>query len=944
MVCALKIDRVQNSSAASEREYHILSRLQKYPYFPRIYGIYDVDDQTNTLTGGIVKTKVIAMQLLGRSISKVRDSQRNGRLPYGAVLALVYRMLIILECVHSEGYLHRDVKPSNFVLGNSADNAYSLFLIDFGLARSYSKPETYLPTDPRPAAGFRGTSLFSSLSTHANMELDRADDLWSLFYVFLDLAYGGVCWRSIGGKRRECGVVKAMFMQRPELLLDDLPGGEWLLLFHSHLLSLSYGMLPDYRFLCLLLKRCMLDVRQQSKFYSTVEIPAKNISIESSMLKLAPQVFDVYCLEEFTKNLIRQSHDTSALNVEDMEKVNVPSYVRLSACSAYYFSNLPYPASSRLRALEQTGIHFCQEASHSPTNPPDVLISREAVQEPKQPLTIHLVVQTQINPIKKKTHDAKTDELRLPPPDEAAVPTNDPATQSPGERVPAAPSTSTPSKLTNCTSDSPSPKSSIPSSKMACRTPLTALSDERSSKSATALTDSLFADAMIPPSCASYLFSYGGEWVQSLPSYIRHDHTTGSMSEWGEILDTSFSLNTGQQMRGLDDGNDSPGDASSSHRSTHQRHTCLSTSFAITKAARKVLMRRDALEFLLIRCAETEIIHETSSAKLTKGLFSPQHRIVSSPSVFMPRLQPLQWHSDFLSLSIPTDSILMCNSNFSTLPRAVHVPIEALSYIKSLLSSLPEGASLVFEGNGHDMYAVDKDEDALMRLAPEVSSIVARLSRKWSLSEQSALSLLQDFDNLVPDTYYVPGYWPSGCLSNLQRLYETGKALEHFLQDHEVSLHSTIPQYLWRARANHAKDKDLQFPSHANRTSAKEKCRLLRTTLEDFFHSLSKNLDFMGTTISTYNLESCLANWMMSHSCFAYGPLLLVDSDTTNSEYNCLPYYCQESKQIIRAHGLRSKAPQFLLYFYTFCRFRTPNGCLHCHRSEEAVLSSLHLP
>ena len=39
------------------------------------------------------------------------------------------------------GYLHRDVKPENFVMGNQDDpkDKNKLYLIDFGIAKNYSE-------------------------------------------------------------------------------------------------------------------------------------------------------------------------------------------------------------------------------------------------------------------------------------------------------------------------------------------------------------------------------------------------------------------------------------------------------------------------------------------------------------------------------------------------------------------------------------------------------------------------------------------------------------------------------------------------------------------------------------------------------------------------------------------------------------------------------------
>jgi serine/threonine protein kinase len=40
--------------------------------------------------------------------------------------------------MHAAGYLHRDIKPNNFVMGlPKADNEDEVYLIDFGLSKLY---------------------------------------------------------------------------------------------------------------------------------------------------------------------------------------------------------------------------------------------------------------------------------------------------------------------------------------------------------------------------------------------------------------------------------------------------------------------------------------------------------------------------------------------------------------------------------------------------------------------------------------------------------------------------------------------------------------------------------------------------------------------------------------------------------------------------------------
>ena len=180
--------------------------------------------------------KVLAMQLLGNNVSAVRKRQVHGLLPFGAAGHICLQMMSCLEAVHAEGFLHRDVKPSNFVTSAAAGHSHGnqLFVLDFGQSRMYLDDRGAV-RPPRPTADFRGTSLYSSLHAHEQRDLGRRDDLWSLFYVFVDMARGGLPWRVVRDDRSLCGSLKAYYRTRPSVLLEGFPGFDHLMAWHAHL-------------------------------------------------------------------------------------------------------------------------------------------------------------------------------------------------------------------------------------------------------------------------------------------------------------------------------------------------------------------------------------------------------------------------------------------------------------------------------------------------------------------------------------------------------------------------------------------------------------------------------------------------------------------------------------------------------------------------------------
>ncbi|CAM9669543.1 unnamed protein product, partial [Ectocarpus sp. 12 AP-2014] len=189
---AVKVEVQGMQRSVLKWENQVVEDLQSLSCVPRHY-----------LFGKHGNKDVLVMELLsGEDMSALRHrqpkaipgslaSQRPGGLPLGVCCDLALQMLECLKGVHSCGYLHRDVKPANFV--RRKKNGKEFVIIDFGLAKQF-KSESGGMRQERERAEFRGTSMYASLGAHEERDQSRKDDLESLLYVFLDLYTGKLPW------------------------------------------------------------------------------------------------------------------------------------------------------------------------------------------------------------------------------------------------------------------------------------------------------------------------------------------------------------------------------------------------------------------------------------------------------------------------------------------------------------------------------------------------------------------------------------------------------------------------------------------------------------------------------------------------------------------------------------------------------------------------------
>lgn len=185
---AIKVERVDSKKQVLKLEVAVLKKLQACPYVCRFI-----------TCGRFNEYNYMIMELLGENISELRRRQPDGKFSLGSSLKLGMQMLKALEVVHDLGYIHRDVKPSNFAMGLGGVKRHVSFLIDFGLARRYVLSSGEV-RPPRDSTGFRGTARYASINSHLSKDLGRRDDIWSIFYMLIEFVQGQLPWRKLKDK------------------------------------------------------------------------------------------------------------------------------------------------------------------------------------------------------------------------------------------------------------------------------------------------------------------------------------------------------------------------------------------------------------------------------------------------------------------------------------------------------------------------------------------------------------------------------------------------------------------------------------------------------------------------------------------------------------------------------------------------------------------------
>ena len=234
---AIKLEPIDAKSPKLFYEYKIYKDLYGGDGIPEIYWY-----------GSQGNFNILIMSLLGRSLEFFLN-YCDRKFTLLTTLMIINKMLSLIEFIHSRGYIHRDIKPDDFLMGRHLQEE-KVYLIDFGLAKRYLDKSTGKHIQYTNENHLIGTATYASINAHLGAEQSRRDDIESLGYILVYFMKGTLPWKGLKARIKKEKYEKIK-QKKISTSLDSLCQGlpDEFKKFIQYIRDLKFEDKPDYSYL-----------------------------------------------------------------------------------------------------------------------------------------------------------------------------------------------------------------------------------------------------------------------------------------------------------------------------------------------------------------------------------------------------------------------------------------------------------------------------------------------------------------------------------------------------------------------------------------------------------------------------------------------------------------------------------------------------------------------
>jgi len=270
--------------------------------------------------------RFLVMERFGTDLQRIIDNSEGCRFTTKTACYVTLQVLDSLEYIHSQGYVHKDVKGSNLLVGLGLDGQHLVHLVDYGLCSKFRIGDLHKQYKHDMRWAHEGTMEYTSRDAHIGCA-SRRGDIEVLFYNLIEWFGGSLPWDRELSTPEVTKTAKFLAFKQMNKFLKICFRGEkfptFLVKFMKYVNGLNFEEAPDYDFLRGLIKEemiksgCVLDNKLEFKLAKLSDSKnANKENLDPSLLfgpsKKPPvervsSVFDSACVSETSYERLRDN-------------------------------------------------------------------------------------------------------------------------------------------------------------------------------------------------------------------------------------------------------------------------------------------------------------------------------------------------------------------------------------------------------------------------------------------------------------------------------------------------------------------------------------------------------------------------------------------------------------------------------------------------------------